>query len=45
MTQSGTLSVGPNVVNDSPFGALSQWWCVYDSIILQNKIVQKANPY
>ena len=28
-----TLSVGPNMVNDSPVGALSHWWRVYGSQI------------
>ena len=44
-SRSGTLSVGPNSVNGSPFGAMSQWWCVYGSICLQNKTVQKAYSY
>ena len=35
----------PDVVNDGPFEALSLWWCHYGSIGLQNKNVQKANPY
>ena len=30
-----TLSVGPNMVNDSPLGPLSHWRCVYDSQILK----------
>ena len=29
----GTLSVGRNMVNDSPLGALSHWRCVYGSQI------------
>ena len=44
-SQSGTLCVGHNVVNDSPFGALSRWRSVYGGIGLQNKNVQKASPY
>ena len=32
----GTLSVGQNVVNDSPFGALSRWRRVYCSQIKTN---------
>ena len=27
-SRSRTLEVGPNMVNDSPFGALSHWWRV-----------------
>ena len=27
--RSGAMSVGPDVVNDSPFRALSHWWHVY----------------
>ena len=26
--RSGALEVGPDVINDSPFRALSQWWSV-----------------
>ena len=29
MTRSETLSVGPNMVNDSLLRALSHWWRVY----------------
>ena len=32
----GTLSVGPNMVNESPLGALSQWRRVYGSRIKTN---------
>ena len=38
----GTLSVGQNVVNDSPLGALSHWRRVYGSQIKTNP--SKTNP-
>ena len=28
-SRSGALSVGPSVINDSWFGALSQWWHIF----------------
>ena len=41
-SRSGTLSVGSNMVNDSPFGALSHWWRVYGSKC--KKRPAKPNP-